>query len=120
MGTDQQHRVQFFEQIDGRWAIKQKPPEGQGAGGASSSSTTQTSATPIVPSENPIASLKDVVEKEASKKVRRYSSQDTDHSARQYNLFVDLIYRMLAFKPSERIRPEAALDHPFITERQTG
>lgn len=102
--ADQHHRSQFFEQTQGRWTVKQP--------------TSETGATPapITPSENPIASLKEVVEKEASKK-KRYSSQDTDHSARQYDLFVDLIYRMLMFKPAERIRPEDALDHPFITER---
>ncbi|KAL7536262.1 hypothetical protein ACHAXR_007051 [Thalassiosira sp. AJA248-18] len=103
--ADEHHRLQFFEQIDGRWTIKQKASE-----------TASRPSTPIVPSENPIASLKDVVEKEANRK-KRYSPSDAEHSARQYDLFVDLIYRMLAFKVSDRIRPAEALEHPFITER---
>eukprot|EP00571_Detonula_confervacea_P015425 CAMPEP_0172305826 /NCGR_PEP_ID=MMETSP1058-20130122/7043_1 /TAXON_ID=83371 /ORGANISM="Detonula confervacea, Strain CCMP 353" /LENGTH=553 /DNA_ID=CAMNT_0013017541 /DNA_START=92 /DNA_END=1753 /DNA_ORIENTATION=+ len=106
--ADEHHRLQFFEQIEGRWTVKPR------ASDAASSSTRPS--TPIVPSENPIESLKDVVEKEANKK-KRYSSSDAEHSARQYNLFIDLIYRMLSYKPSDRITPTQALDHPFITER---
>lgn len=102
--ADEQHKNQFFERVEGRWTIKQKASE------------TASSSTPIEPSENPIASLKDVVEKEANRK-KRYSPSDAEHSARQYNLFVDLIYRMLAYKVSDRIRPAEALEHPFITER---
>lgn len=105
--ADQQHRLQFFEQVGGRWTIKQRSPD---------ATPSSRPSTPVVPSTDPVASLKDVVEKEASKK-KRYSSQDTDHSARQYGLFVDLIYRMLMYNPSERIRPDAALDHPFITDK---
>ncbi len=106
--ADEQHRLQFFEQIEGKWAIKLIVPE-------MSSSSTQPS-TPVVPSENPIASLKDVVEKEANRK-KRYSPMDAEHSARQYDLFVDLIYKMLSFRPVERITPTQALAHPFITEK---
>jgi dual specificity tyrosine-phosphorylation-regulated kinase 1 len=107
--ADEQHRRQFFEQKEGRWTIKQKPPDAAAA-------STYRPSTPIVPSGNPIASLKDVVEKEASRK-KKYSSSDAEMAARQNSLFVDLIYRMLAFKPTDRIRPDQALEHPFITER---
>ena len=105
--ADEHHRLQFFEQKEGQWAIKQRSD--------AASSSTQPS-TVIIPSENPIASLKDVVEKEATRK-KKYSSSDTDHSARQYSLFVDMIYSMLSYSPSRRITPTEALAHPFITER---
>lgn len=104
--ADEHHRLQFFELIDGQWTIKQR------ASDAASSSTRPS--TPITPSENPIASLKDVVEKEANKKKR---VTNTEQSARQYNLFVDMIYKMLSFRPAERVSPTEALSHPFITER---
>lgn len=104
--ADEQNRLQFFEPIDGRWTIKQRAPD------AASSSTRLP--TPVVPSENPIASLKDVVEKEASKKKRMTT---TEQSARQNNLFVDLIYKMLSFRPAERVSPMDALAHPFISEK---
>jgi serine/threonine protein kinase len=29
-------------------------------------------------------------------------------------MFVDLIYRMLAYDAEDRIKPEEALNHPFI------
>lgn len=106
--ADEQNRLQFFESIDGRWTIKQRPPD------AASSSSTTRPPTPVVPSENPIASLKDVVEKEASKKKKTTA---TEQSARQYNLFVDLIYKMLSFRPTERMSPMDALAHPFISEK---
>lgn len=108
-GADEQHRDQFFEQIEGEWTIKQSVPD-------AASSSSQQPPIPIVPSENPIASLKDVVEKEANKK-KRYSTVDAEHSARQYDLFVDLLFKMLAFRPAERISPTNALAHPFITEK---
>lgn len=107
-GADDQHRDQFFEQVEGKWTIKQIIPD--------AASPSSQPLAPIVPSENPIASLKDVVEKEANRK-KRYSSLDAEHSARQYNLFVDLLLKMLAFRPSERISPTEALAHPFIAEK---
>jgi dual specificity tyrosine-phosphorylation-regulated kinase 1 len=106
--ADEQNRLQFFELMDGRWTIKQRPPD------AAASSSTTRPPTPVVPSENPIASLKDVVEKEASKKKKTTA---TEQSARQYNLFVDLIYKMLSFRPTERVSPMDALAHPFISEK---
>ena len=58
--ADELIRLQFFEPIDGRWTVKQK------ASDAASPSTQPSS--PIIPSGNPIASLKDVVDNEANKK----------------------------------------------------
>lgn len=97
--ADDQHRNQFFQKTeDDDWTIK------------------QSGETTITPSKNPTASLKEVVEQETSKK-KKYDSDDANHTARQYDLFVDLIYKMLAYEPRERITPEVALRHPFITER---
>lgn len=107
--AEEQNRLQFFELIDDRWTIKQRPTD------AAASSATARSSTPIVPSDNPIASLKDVVEKEASKKK---NTTATEQSARQYNLFVDLIYKMLSFRPTERVSPMDALAHPFMSENK--
>ena len=36
-----------------------------------------------------------------------------------YDSFVDLIYRMLAYIPEERITPDQALQHPFIVSGQS-
>ena len=105
--ADEQHRHQFFEQKDGQWTIKQ----------SSDATPSSSSTSPIIPSNNPIASLKDVVAKEASRK-KKYSPVDASHSARSYDRFVDLIYSMLAFRPSQRIRPDQALEHPFITNQE--
>lgn len=96
--TDEQHRNQFFQQSGGRWTIKQKPAE-----------SGSRPSTPVSPSDNPIASLKDVVEKEANRK-KKYSSSDAALAARQNDLFVDMIYRMLAFKPGDRIKPSGEWD----------
>ena len=98
--ADDQHRNQFFQKTeDDDWTIK------------------QSGETTITPSKNPTASLKEVVEQETSKK-KKYDTDDANQTARQYDLFVDLIYKMLAYEPRERITPEVALRHPFITERR--
>lgn len=99
--ADEHHRLQFFEQTvpGGPWTIKQRATD---------------DSTLIVPSTNPIESLKQVVEKEAQRKTKR---SDEGHSTRQYDLFVDLIYRMLTFRPNERITPTEALQHSFVTDR---
>lgn len=95
--TADQQRVHFFEQQQGRWTIKQ----------TSDGAPLPESSAPIVPSSDPIASLKEVVSKEANQ-------------AERYDRFVDLIYRMLAYRPSDRITPSQALEHPFITNQDVG
>ncbi|KAL3786974.1 hypothetical protein HJC23_005485 [Cyclotella cryptica] len=107
--TDDQHRIHFFEQRQGTWTIKQT------ADGA----PLPPSATPITPSSDPIASLKFVVSKEASQK-KAFSQEDSIQTARAYDRFVDLIHRMLAYNPRERITPGQALEHPFITNQDLG
>ena len=107
--TDDQHRVHFFEHQNGRWTIKQ----------TADGSDPPPSSTPIVPSANPISSLKDVVSKEANQK-KKFSQEDSSQTARSYDRFVDLIHRMLAYKPLERITPSQALEHPVITNQDLG
>ena len=83
---DNEKRGQFFAKTrDGRWALKQA--EGQ--------------TEPIVPSKNPKESLKEILR------------QSTDSPA-NYDIFVELIFQMLSYRPSERISPSQALEHPFI------
>ncbi|CAK4098789.1 unnamed protein product [Aphanomyces euteiches] len=49
---------------------------------------------------------------------RRLNS-DTDHTQEDYDLFVDLVQRMLEIDPMRRITPLAALSHPFLqSDRQ--
>jgi serine/threonine protein kinase len=38
------------------------------------------------------------------------------HSERSYQLFVDLVERMLEWDPAVRIKPMEALNHPFLRE----
>jgi dual specificity tyrosine-phosphorylation-regulated kinase 1 len=92
--ADQQHRTQFFEkQQGGIWTIRQ-----------TSDASQPRPSSPILPSLNPIASLKDVV----AKKTEPERAQDYDN-------FVDMIFRMLTYDPKRRISPEDALRHAFIT-----
>jgi dual specificity tyrosine-phosphorylation-regulated kinase 1 len=107
--TDDQHRIHFFEQRQGKWTIKQ----------TADGSPLPPSSSPVAPSSDPITSLKFVVSKEANQK-KKFSQQDSDQTARSYDRFVDLIYRMLAFNPRERITPTQALEHPFIANQDLG
>lgn len=107
--TDEQHRVHFFETQQGRWTIKQ----------TADGSPLPPTSTRIMPSLDPISSLKEVVSKEASQK-KKFSQEDSNQAARSYDRFVDLIYRMLAYRPQDRITPNQALEHPFITNQDVG
>jgi len=104
-------RNTFFERAKGvsgseEWVIRQ----------VNATSKSGSSAQPkqkIVPSDNPVESLTDVICAESNKK-KRYPASETGNSPRNYELFVDLIYRMLAYLPEDRIKPDEALNHPFI------
>jgi dual specificity tyrosine-phosphorylation-regulated kinase 1 len=45
---------------------------------------------------------------------RNRTSSESGNTPQNYKMFVDLINRMLAYDPEERIKPEEALNHPFI------
>lgn len=128
--ANDQHRLQFFElvrnNVTGReeWMIKQHNTgsSSRGGGSASSSPASKQQGQPdsgsvvVIPSNNPIASLSEVIRAETNRK-KKYPPSETGNSPRNYELFVDLIYRMLAYDPRQRIKPDEALNHPFITEQ---
>lgn len=55
---------------------------------------------------------KDLPEIVADAKLRNRDKED--HTDEDYNMFLDLIRRMLTYEPEERITPIAALQHPFL------
>lgn len=105
--SSDQHRLQFFERVESApegdsWAIKQSNKE-------SSSSRASQSKKAIVPSTDPVKSLMQVIGAQ-----RNRTSTETGNTPENYKMFVDLIFRMLAYNPKERAKPEEALNHPFI------
>ena len=46
----------------------------------------------------------------------RRRDERTGHTERHYELFLDLIERMLEWDPRKRVRPMQALNHPFLRE----
>jgi dual specificity tyrosine-phosphorylation-regulated kinase 1 len=118
------HRGQFFERVVGptglAWSIKQVNPGSTSRHPApqqEGKSPSQPSS-PVVPSQDPIGSLNEVIRAESNRK-KKYPPSETGNSARNYELFVDLIYRMLVYDPRKRIKPEDALNHPFIVSSGT-
>jgi dual specificity tyrosine-phosphorylation-regulated kinase 1 len=69
---------------------------------------------PVIPSSDAIKSLSEVITA-GSRQKKTFPPSEAYNSARNYELFIDLVYRMLAYKPEERIKPAEALNHPFIT-----
>jgi serine/threonine protein kinase len=118
--SNDQHRLQFFERqrdVAGRdqWVIKQIN-NGPTRSGAAAPAQPQGQPAPrqvVVPSQDPIASLTEVIKAETHRK-KKYPPSETGNSQRNYDLFVDLIHRMLAYDPRQRIKAEDALNHPFI------
>jgi dual specificity tyrosine-phosphorylation-regulated kinase 1 len=116
--ASEQHRLQFFERVElptGRigWYIKQENPGGTSKYGSQGAKPNPTKAL-VVASTDPIASLTQVIRAETHRK-KKYPPSETGNSPRNYELFVDLIHRMLAYDPRDRIKPEEALNHPFVT-----
>ena len=108
-----QHRLQFFhlaenEAGEKEWRLKLSRTK------ISSSTSNDPKDKPIIPSTDPIKSLSEVIGAETSKKKKHQPPTDAGQAQATYELFVDLIYRMLAYDPRIRISPEQALQHPFI------
>jgi len=59
-----------------------------------------------------VTHTKDLPEIVADAKLRNRDKED--HTDEDYNMFLDLIRRMLTYEPEERITPIAALQHPFL------
>ena len=117
--TNETTRNQFFERLrspsTGReeWHIRQQNPGSSRGGSSSSSPQQQQKKEVVVPSKDPIASIAEVIRAETSRK-KKYPPSETGNSPRNYELFVDLIHRMLAYDPKKRITPADALSHPFV------
>lgn len=129
----EQQRTQFFERIrtpplgTEDWMIRQTNVSGasttaKSSSGSSSTATTAASSqqpkTKVVPSSNPVESLTGIICAEPNKKKKLPSGEATE-TKRNYELFVDLIHKMLAFDPEDRIKPEDALNHAFIRTTQS-
>ena len=132
--SSDQHRLQFFERVVGpsgrvSWNIKQQNTAGSSRVGTSSKPETagqgqqnqefqdlpssSKSVAAVIPSENPARSLMEIISAETHRK-KKYPPSETGNSPRNYELFVDLIERMLTYDPRKRIKPEEALNHPFV------
>lgn len=107
----EQHRSQFFQKVkdfDDKEEWVMKPSRTKAATSPSKESPRN------IPTNNEErkASLAKFVGDPSSKK-KKHMPPDTDY-ATIYDHFIDLINRMLAFDPDERIKPEEAMRHPFI------
>ncbi|MGK3738295.1 MAG: dual specificity tyrosine-phosphorylation-regulated kinase 1 [Bacillariaceae sp.] len=132
--SSDQHRLQFFERVVGPsgqvgWNLKQQNAGGSSRVGSSSKSeavgqgqqnqefqdlsSSSKSITTVVPSEDPARSLMEIISAETQRK-KKYPPSETGNSPHNYELFVDLIHRMLTYDPRKRITPEEALNHPFM------
>lgn len=114
-----QHRLQFFEKkiaVGGteEWVVRQV----RTASSSSRPSSSQQQQQPkqiVVPSRDPVASLTEVICSETHRK-KKFPPSEARNTAHNYELFIDLVHRMLAYDPKARIKPAEALNHPFITE----
>ena len=119
-------RLQFFEKkispltgVD-EWHIRQtKPPPASTDKSPTvptpppPSSDQSSETTVIVPSTDPIATLKAVITA-GNKQQKKFPPSEAYNSQKNYAMFVDLVYKMLTYDPEQRIKPAEALTHPFI------
>jgi serine/threonine protein kinase len=59
--------------------------------------------------------LTEVITAGANQK-KKFPQSEAYNTQRNYELFVDLVYKMLAYEPDQRITPAEAMAHPFIAE----
>jgi len=90
--SSDKQKLQFFERKHNsrRWCLK-----------------TREGCETVMPSTNPIQSLGEVIDGDSS-----------GQNPTLNTMFVDLIHRMLTYRPEERITPEEAMQHPFIVATQ--
>ena len=113
-------KLQFFDKKmaatgQEEWMLRQTK-KAAAKSEASASSPTEAATEPkepIVPSTNPIASLTEVITA-GNRQKKKFPPSEAYNSQRNYELFIDLVYKMLAYKPEDRIKPQDALNHPFI------
>ena len=110
-------RGQFFEKAMGasgeeEWRLLLKKPVVTGE--AAAPTEVPADHVPVVPSTDPVASLSSVITAGARQKTS-YPQSEAYNSKANYEMFIDLISKMLAYLPEQRIKPADALNHPFIT-----
>ena len=118
-------KYQFFEKAktlsgDEEWQLRKsksqsskKAPDSGGSGLPESEPKA-----PVTPSQDPIASLSEVITA-GSRQKKKYPPSEAYNSQRNYELFIDLVYKMLAYRPEDRITPTEALRHPFLASSDT-
>lgn len=114
--SSDQYRLQFFERVlepsgSVGWTIRQQP--GSSSGNETTDDENEDNRDVVIPSENPAKSLMEIVSVDTNRK-RKYPPSETGNTPRNYQLFVDLIQRMLTYDPQKRIKPDEALNHPFV------
>jgi dual specificity tyrosine-phosphorylation-regulated kinase 1 len=119
-----QIKTQFFEPVKtasgkDEWTVRQtkvataKDAATAAAAAAASSTTEQQPKQPVVPSTDPTASLMELI-RTGNRQKKKFPPSEAYNSERNYEMFVDLVHKMLAYEPSERIKPFDALNHPFL------
>jgi dual specificity tyrosine-phosphorylation-regulated kinase 1 len=107
-------KFQFFERAEissdqAEWRLRQTK-QGISSSGKADASVPK----PVIdPSTDPIASLKAVIVA-GNRQKKKFPMSETHNSARNYELFLDVLHRMLAYRPEDRIKPEEAMKHPFF------
>jgi serine/threonine protein kinase len=113
-----QHRLQFFERqnrgVGEEWTVRQARTASSSSSRSSSQQQQQQPKQIVVPSRDPVASLTEVICSETHRK-KKFPPTEARNTAHNYEMFIDLIHRMLAYDPEQRIKPTEALNHPFIT-----
>jgi dual specificity tyrosine-phosphorylation-regulated kinase 1 len=90
-----------------------KPPNLKSKSDSSSQPAQAEPVEPVVPSTDPIASLTEVITI-GSRQKSKFPPSEQYNTQRNYELFIDLVSKMLAYLPEDRIKPEDALNHPFV------
>jgi serine/threonine protein kinase len=113
-----QVKYQFFEKIktvsgQDEWNVRQTKQNAK----ADSSDQAEPKAI-ILPSKDPIATLAEVITA-GSRQKKKYPPSEAYNSQQNYELFIDLVYKMLAYRPEDRITPSDALEHPFLASIET-
>lgn len=97
-------KEKFFIQTNKGLQLKRPPPKKK-------SKDYQMRHSPILP----LSELKRRTFEEAVQNARRRRQRETrDHAGRDYEMFLDLIRRMLVWEPDRRITPTEALSHPWL------
>lgn len=120
--ANDQNRQQFFELENSpsgktTWKLRQTKRSGKESSCPLPQKEETSEQKPLIlPSTDPVASLSEIVQSGPRQK-KKFPPVEALNSPQNYALFVDLVYKMLAYEPSERIKPHEALNHPFIAEQ---